>query len=158
MIPGTIRGYRIWGWGWNSQLLGFLGSITAEYNWRTADYQEAQCGTGRFIRKFTASFDEIAVPEEGCDCGFYACHTLSRLYLLYPHLGLPSGVIEAQGRVIVGEDGFRAQRARIIALCHRDEHVAEFLQNSYRVPVFRQRQDMAEAFPPTSIDNLLAAA
>lgn len=50
-------------------------------------------------------------PAVGCGCGFWAYHDGSS----YP-AGPVSGVIEGYGRVTIGPRGFRAEKARIVAL------------------------------------------
>lgn len=53
------------------------------------------------------------VPGPGCRCGFYAFNQASRDY------EQPSGVhgvIQGYGRVVIGTRGFRAEKAKIVAL------------------------------------------
>ena len=58
-----------------------------------------------------------AAPMAGCDCGVHAWHPRrsSARDVLAPRATV-AGVIEAQGPAEVHEDGFRAERARALAL------------------------------------------
>lgn len=61
------------------------------------------------------SFAEI--PSLDCGCGFWAYWRLQEHRQVQDHGGLPvCGVIEGYGAVMTGTKGFRAARARIIAL------------------------------------------
>lgn len=75
-----------------------------------------------------------AVIKADCDCGFWA-YTNGDHYL---SVGGPAalGVVEAWGRVVVGPDGFRAEKARIVGLCFptpRPEQDDEVAEDSARV-------------------------
>lgn len=52
-------------------------------------------------------------PLTGCECGFWAYKTMQNTYRSTYHA---AGIIQGYGRVIVGEKGYRVQRARIVAL------------------------------------------
>lgn len=57
-----------------------------------------------------------AVPDEDCACGFWAYWTIGNAP--NPHgFAIPVlGVIEGYGRTLIGDRGFRCQKARIVAL------------------------------------------
>jgi hypothetical protein len=63
----------------------------------------------------TVKVEPHAVVHPACDCGFWA-YTNGEHYL---SVGQPAclGIIEGWGRMVIGPDGFRAQHARIVALC-----------------------------------------
>jgi len=92
-------GYRSWRLGWNGQLHSHgAGEFTWEKGENTAD-----CRLG---------FPHAA-PDPDCDCGLYANHHLDGA-----ERGLDRirGVIVASGNLQVHRDGFRAERAEIVAL------------------------------------------
>lgn len=93
-----------------------------------------------------------ATIHPGCSCGFYA-FTDGR-----DDLGLQgvliSGIIEGYGRVTVGQRGFRAEKARIVALDLEEVDPAHrrLLRRSYpNVQFFSGRAGMLKEFPlPTA--------
>jgi hypothetical protein len=55
-----------------------------------------------------------SAPAPGCRCGIYGWYDLNDA--MVEHSGEVLGVIEVSGRVILGTRGFRAERAKIVAL------------------------------------------
>lgn len=95
-----------------------------------------------------------------CACGFYAYH--SHRYLSpyeSPTAMLLTGIIEGYGEVIMGEKGFRAQKARLVAISsspgqHPVVHLAAIAASErYGVPYFPSVLKMREKFPPTYLDK-----
>lgn len=72
---------------------------------------EARCDQGK----------DHEAPAPDCECGLYAYHSLQELG---PDDGV-IGVVAAWGRLEVHHDGFRAERARILALARTDCEVFE---------------------------------
>ena len=112
--------------------------------------------TGRRGKKsaITANI-QVAVPEpkphtmETCACGFYAYYDGSNDYHAK---GRISAVVEGYGETLIGTRGFRASKARIIAL-RIPKSVPIRLQtlvarNYPDVPLFAKFSEMVEAFPP----------
>lgn len=60
-----------------------------------------------------------SVPLTWCTCGFYAYHSVRQAKASGFGLGSTSvlAVIEASGICLVGPEGFRAQKARVAAIC-----------------------------------------
>jgi hypothetical protein len=54
-------------------------------------------------------------PE--CGCGFYAYHSGDVYYATAGPGCRVQGIIEAYGRMVLGTKGYRAQKARIVAIC-----------------------------------------
>jgi hypothetical protein len=89
-------------------------------------------------------------PMTSCKCGFYGYYDGSNDY------GKParvSGVVEGYGEVVVGTRGFRATKARIVALTIEADvptHLATRVRHNYRdVPFYDLFEDMVEAHPVT---------
>lgn len=60
--------------------------------------------------------------EKDCTCGFYAYHRGNETYMAVVPDGLRvEGVVEAYGKVVMGPLGFRAQKARVLAVCLPDQ-------------------------------------
>ncbi len=140
LVPGAARGERVWFLDRD----GWLRGVTYRQPWLPGE-NVAACwvtrGGGTAIRAAVDHYVGISggvgfpfdanqaptvidgyerTPCEGleykCSCGFYAYHQgVSN----YGFTGGPKvhGIIEGYGRVILGSKGFRAEKARIIALC-----------------------------------------
>jgi len=103
--------------GWPTALLaGATG-----YLWEDG-VLEAQCGNGRshpVPTEFDGDVSDYTYGGNRCGCGFWAYWSTSELAgnTFAGSGGLPVlGVIEGHGRVLLGERGFRSQRAKISAL------------------------------------------
>lgn len=55
------------------------------------------------------------VPDENCGCGFWAYWTVNAAPLYGQRRVM--GVVEGYGRTLIGDKGFRCEKARIVALC-----------------------------------------
>lgn len=106
--------------------------------------------------------------EPSCSCGFYAYHA----HEYFGSLSSPGasvrvpfnvgakGVIEGYGRVVVGPNGFRAEKARIVALARvnptRMYHIdtPEEDLSMYGVPIFKTQTAMLRAFPVENLTHL----
>lgn len=66
-------------------------------------------------------------PHMGCNCGVYATLTLDHLMAQYPsYAKLVVTVIAAEGRTILGSNGFRTAHARVVAYwCCNHEDVCK---------------------------------
>lgn len=173
LIPGFLRGYRMWNWyphdGWLAPSLNFSGRLTSlarMHTW-TPGVQAALCLPNR----------NHSAPLRHCTCGFYAT------YAGMPHdySGIFEGSIRATGRVILGQRGFRAQTAEVEALCFGYgpsagrlamsrylatvgynvkpdfdvDAAAKALSEMYQVPFFANRQELLKAFPPQDVSHLI---
>lgn len=77
-----------------------------------------------------------------CQCGFYAYFDLKAN--LYHIAGNVLGLIEGYGTMTIGERGFRASKARIVALI---EPVPEAVRGRYGVPIFSTVDAALAEFP-----------
>lgn len=73
-------------------------------------------------------------PHAGCDCGYYAWHSLERVIGLGPCDGFIHGAVAAWGRMEVHADGFRAEYAQPVVFGYSD---------TYTVRSFRAAEDFA---------------
>ncbi|WP_141786877.1 hypothetical protein [Oryzihumus leptocrescens] len=80
-----------------------------------------------------------AVPKADCTCGFWAYFRGDSEYV---HAGHVVGIIETQGRIICGSSGFRAQKARIVALVDPTMHWSWLPRRWHRSPVLREYSDV----------------
>jgi len=161
-VPGEVTGYRAW-----RPVLGetvpALSAYTNDYRWQPGK-NTASCNSGNYyaLRK---EHNNVS-PDKACTCGFYARteddqHGYS--------LGI-DGVIKASGRLILGQTGFRAEFARIVALYKNplwDERIGRRSINEgyaenwdellsatserYAIPIFQSFKEASEAFPPEDL-------
>jgi hypothetical protein len=64
------------------------------------------------------------------------------------------GAIEASGLILMGERGFRAERARITAVVTRNRRVAAACTRA-GIAVYRRRRDLLRDHPPDDLAALL---
>ena len=114
LFAGPIYGLRAWAIHWRGGD-AYLGGPIQGTGWRAGGKAtEARCSNSRLPRH--------RAPAPECGCGLYAYHPdkESCRALHWPDddgpLGAVVGVVEAWGRVELHADGFRAQKARPVAI------------------------------------------
>jgi hypothetical protein len=159
MVPGSLRGYRTW------RLLGRraaaqlpdgtlpLTSVTRR-NVRWERTLTARCeapGPGTVGPAPSAPEGSHRAPEAGCVCGIYGWYDPADTYMTSARV---FGVVEASGLVIMGEQGFRAERARIAAVVTRSRRAAAACERA-GVAIYRRRRDLLRDYPPDDVSSLL---
>lgn len=140
LVAGELRGYR------RFQLSG--GALhptvhTISGPW-SPDVEQARCAVG----------GAHTPPATDCGCGLYAWY--------HPDdaradsgFGNVTAVIAGQGRVILGEHGFRAQAARVEAIAlPRHVGIAVVAQHYPRATIYRTRSEMLLEHPPHDLTAL----
>jgi hypothetical protein len=161
LVPGTLRGYRGWRWNENIQRLVSTGWL---HDWEQERLQpDAMClrsdaEARRIHAVFSVELVHLAVgsraPASECTCGFYASYA-PRVYIDHASLYSGSylhGTVSAHGAIVLGTQGFRAQRVELDALWGRTSEVAAEV---YGVPWFQSERQMLQEFPPSNVDELL---
>lgn len=97
-----------------------------------AGYAAKGCGNGNLDSAMDAA----------CSCGFYAYHSKNAVGYSTRHGARVLALIEGYGKVVVGALGFRAQKARIVAIVPPTPHEAS-----------QRRRDMERAI--SDIDEVL---
>jgi hypothetical protein len=64
------------------------------------------------------------------------------------------GVVEASGLILMGERGFRAERARIVAVVCRNRRVASACDEA-GIAVYRRRRELLRDYPPEDLTSLI---
>lgn len=145
MIPSVYTGFqtRLGYREFFAALDGTLRSASFGYVW-TPGENEGNCYA-----------DHCATPEDRwnvpasvsrkpghdgwveCACGFYAYNKpwLSTSYV--PSNYRVVGVVELYGKVIIAELGYRAEKAKIIALGLTSDEFRDTVSNSYSVPLMK---------------------
>jgi hypothetical protein len=167
--PGSVLGVRWWTFpapdvpyepfeipvygAAHPQLTGNTG-----YAWQPG-LNEAVCGRGRARPAITTASGVTLttaaqempgheVPEESCACGFWAywSEQVARTHAMGYGPGIPVvGVVEGFGRTLIGDKGFRAQKARIVAV-----HVPCTLvltRGSFNARAWKREPDVLGAAP-----------
>lgn len=129
------------------------------YIW-TPGENVAKCLKTAMYSTYSLSFSSSSVPRSAphraphheCDCGFYARFVYDD-DVIEETWNLPTGVlgvIEAYGRAEVGTKGFRAEKAKIVALWlpGRKQHLAERLPELYPdVAIYKTKAELFDAHP-----------
>lgn len=160
LVLGSVRGRRSFGTTTDGHLTGVFHTQV----WRPGE-NRAWCRhdggvverrpDGRIVVS-TASAREIGTAHGlgGCTCGFYAYYQQDP-YTTHRRL---SGVVEGYGRVVLGTAGFRAEKARILALLLPGDRaavdqvevdVARVRARYPDVQFFDDVEEMLSACPPT---------
>lgn len=154
VVPGFIRGYRIWSRGLGVDLQPYLYAVAHPRKWPPGEVMEAGCD---HIALGTVDHD-APPPFAGCRCGLYAKYLPQNLR--GPFMGARNripGIIDAWGNTILGTFGFRAQKAVIRALWV-EPTIEPFIRAAgdfYQVPVFDTLEEAVEAYPPTDVSELV---
>jgi hypothetical protein len=91
-------------------------------------------------------------PFVGCRCGIYAWYQPDDTGIL--HAGV-FGAVEASGVILLGDRGFRAERARVVAIVTRSRRVGTACADA-GIAVYRHRRDLLRDHPPHDVGSLLA--
>jgi hypothetical protein len=137
LLPGPLYGLRTW-----RVLRDGTERLVAPQRrtpWTPGrGWQEAACAAGH------------DAPAPDCRCGIHAWHPrpASAKRILAGRFELP-GIVEADGRVELHEEGFRAQRARpyaFVRLPNRNPHLIERLADRYgaRIVDLRRPQELLD--------------
>lgn len=140
---GESLGFRAWGID-----SGGLTSLNRGYGWEREENLARCLPPARRLGRRAKPHPLESVPAKGCSCGIFAYSELDMAeYYGRVAGGQILGAISGSGRIRVHRHGFRAQRARIIALLippwgligpaarERERSAAE-AADRYRVPLF----------------------
>jgi hypothetical protein len=98
--------------------------------------------------------DEHRAPAAWCECGIYGWYDPDDTSMLDPGAFGVFGVIQASGLVLMGNSGFRAERAQIIAVVTRNGRVATACEAA-GIAVYRRRRDLLRDYPPDDVSALV---
>ena len=154
MYLEPLRSFRVYA-GSDS---GTLHSIYRPRLWRDAESPLAECLPVTYVFWRPGDHGVHAAPDLSCNCGWHAYHS--------PLLADPRvtrrkdavyAVVECYGEIILGDNGLRAQRMRVLALS------VERMQSGWqprhvRVPTYPSLGEMLSAHPLTPIDDVRGMA
>ena len=155
-VAGTLRGYRAWRpvnrWTHLPDGSLPLASVTQPHIWTPT--LSARC-TPPESWSFRCPPPEVAdghtSPSIQCTCGIYAWYAPDDAGMLSARV---FGVVQASGLVLMGDSGFRAQRARIVAVVTRNRRVASAC-TAAGIAVYRRRRELLEDYPRDDLTSLL---
>ncbi len=124
LIAATLRGYRCWGITTKAMAEGGsslrLKAVSAGTLWPAREQIVAECDKcSATIMNGIHIDDEHKVPCAHCTCGIYGWYEPESA--LIQHSQCVMGVVECSGTILLGSTGFRAQKAKIVALCRGNE-------------------------------------
>lgn len=159
-MPGVVRGIRSWSINSTGELTG--RSIIVP--WAPGE-NVARCNA--FIPFFTrptklgvlgALGHNHRAPDPMCDCGYHAYFGDALRQATGPYIG----IIEAYGKTLIASEGFRAEKAKILALASdADVFPALYLvpslvrQNYPDVAFFNDVEKMKLEFPPNKASDFI---
>ena len=163
LVPGSLRGYRTWRLvGRRARVPDGMLPLTAVTRrhvlWAptlSADCTESDVAIPGASRVDVA--DEHRSPAAWCECGIYAWYAPDDTAVLDPGIFGVFGVIQASGLILMGDCGFRAERAQIVAVVTRNHRVAAACEEA-GIAVYRHRRDLLRDYPPDDVSALVGDA
>jgi hypothetical protein len=123
-----------------------LFSTAHDHEWDVVEHAICQLPVPRqWVPRHDAPFAE-------CQCGLYAWYRPDSTSIVPADV---FGVIEATGRVLLGDRGFRAERARLLAVVDTgdDGYRARFARLG--IAVLPNREALLAEYPPDDVSELL---
>jgi hypothetical protein len=160
LVPGSLRGYRTW-WrvGRRARVPEGMLPLTAVTRrhilWSPA--LSADCTEGKAAVSGAPPVDVAErhrAPAAWCECGIYGWYDPDDTAMLDPGALGVFGVIQASGLVLMGDSGFRAEHAQIIAVVTRNRRVAAACEAA-GIAVYRRRRDLLREYPPDDVSALV---
>jgi hypothetical protein len=157
LVPGSLRGYRTW-WSasrrtWVPDGMLPLTSVTRrQVVW--APTLSARCVPSDAARSSPHPAtvpDDHSAPRAGCNCGIYGWYEPDDAGMVDASV---FGAVQASGLILMGERGFRAERARITAVVTRNRRVAAACIRA-GIAVYRRQRDLLRDHPPDDLSSLL---
>jgi hypothetical protein len=172
VVPDFLRGYRCW--RLNKDSLELYPLHVNLGPWREGKLQ-AYCSSDPNRPHYGISYGagykdgnrphrddwvKTPAPQASCTCGIYATYKCEGYRYQLPNFWsynpgpsrIVHGCIKATGRAILGESGFRAQKAEIEALWGLG---AQSVARIYEIPWFLTRRKFLKHFPPHDVSGLL---
>ena len=156
LVAGALRGYRTWrpARRWTRVPDGALPltAVTRRHIVWTP-VLDACCSPPWIAPRHRESLvpADHRAPFAGCRCGIYAWYEPDDTGIL--HAGV-FGTVEASGVILLGDRGFRAERARVIAIVTRNRRVGAACAQA-GVAVYRHRRELLHDYPPDDVTTLL---
>ena len=159
LVPGSLRGYRSW------RRIGRRAHVPSRHAAVGRDhpsFRAVGADAPRGVHRTRARQPEPArrppdahrSPAPSCECGIYAWYVPDDTMAMDAGFFGAFGVIQASGLVLMGDRGFRAERAQIIAVVTWNKRVAAACAEA-GIAVYRRRRDLLRDYPPEDLSALL---
>ncbi|MBV8951533.1 MAG: hypothetical protein JOZ99_11705 [Actinobacteria bacterium] len=153
-VAGTLRGYRTWHplTRWSKVPDGSLPlAAVAQRDVVWPPTLTARCIPPRFAGDVGMVQTKHDAPRSGCTCGIYAWYDPVDAGIFNARV---FGAVQASGLILMGDRGFRAERARITAIVTRNRRIAAACSDA-GIAVYRHRRDLIREHPPEDLTSLL---
>jgi hypothetical protein len=160
LVPGSLRGYRTWRRvGRRARVPDGMLPLTAVTRRHVlwGPTLSADCTETDFVIPGVTRVHvdgEHRSPASWCECGIYGWYEPHDTAMLDPGAFGVFGVIQVSGLVLMGDSGFRAERARIVAVVTRNKRVATACEEA-GIAVYRRRHDLLRDYPPDDVSALV---
>jgi hypothetical protein len=176
VVPSTLRGYRTWrvaGGGLGARLASTaMAHVWAQPEVTAACMQETAVGPVDQACPCVFCAEPLHnAPADGCACGIYGWYDPRDSRLIASDV---FGAIEVSGRVVLATHGFRAEKARVVAIAieprryparldlvggseaSREQlHALAQWGAAQGIPVFASQSELVAAFPPDDVSGLV---
>lgn len=155
LVPGSLRGYRTWRLASRLEnvpdgMLPMTSVTRRDVLWTPTMTASCTPEVGPTARR-RAEDGSHAAPSSSCKCGIYAWYEPDDTALLRARV---FGAVEASGLVLMGDRGFRAERARVTAVVTRRPRLAAACSRA-GIAVYRRKRDLIRDHPPEDVTALL---
>jgi hypothetical protein len=142
LVPASLRGFRSWRVEGGSRLT----AVVRNYYWNLG-VNTAEC----LFNGVRSLHEETEVPNRDCTCGFYACYSFFNSNIPMADI---FGSVKASGLVIIGSEGFRAQKVEVEALwsTNRDHRA---VADRYGVPFYHRSAVPFIKYPSVDLRAIL---
>jgi hypothetical protein len=160
LVPGSLRGYRTWRRAGRFVRVPDgrlpLTSVTRRHVlWARTLHAECTDPDLPFLGTVRPPLtDAHRSPAPACECGIYAWHAPDDTDAFDAGVLGVFGAVEASGLVLIGDRGFRAEHAQVVAVVTRNRRLAEACRAA-GIAVYRHRRDLLVDHPPEDLSALL---
>jgi len=160
LVPGSLRGFRTWRrLGRRTRVPTWmlpLSAVTRRHVvWPkslSAECTDPDIALHAHVR--AREPEPHRSPAPWCQCGIYAWYAPDDTAVLDAGIFGVFGVIQASGLILMGDRGFRAERAEVVAVVTRNRRVAAACTEQ-GIAVYRRRRDLLKDYPPEDLSALL---
>lgn len=157
LLPGALRGYRTWRINEEGYLLSTaMPTVWPEERWAAECLAPSPVSWSSDGRVMAAPRPRHLSPDADCKCGIYGWYDPADTRMVATSV---FGAIEVSGRIRLGDHGFRAEFARVLAVSFNHTHpLAPMLRArmlAAGVAVHSDRSTLVDAYPPDDVSSLV---
>jgi hypothetical protein len=144
LVPATLRGFRSWRVE-GSRLI----AVVRNYTWDVG-INTARCYFGDALR-LPQDVHSEEIPSKDCTCGFYACYSFFNSNIPMADI---FGSVKASGLVVIGTEGFRAEKVEVEALWSTNRR-HQYIADRYGVPFYHRSAVPFIKYGPTDLRAIM---